>query len=463
MRLDDRHLDYLGDESRLRGWADEIYFPASTDEAAAIIALLDREAKPWTGQGGRTGIYGGAVPHGGAVVNLSRHAGLVRLRELPGGQFALTVGAGATLQSIKRFCRARRRPAEARDAESRRAIAAFARSGPLFLPIEPSEDTATMGGVVAADAKGCSVAQFGGVRDIILGLMLVQPDGTLRAVRAGDDSGLLARLCGAGDSLGLVAEVELRLIPEPAERWGAVFFFAHIDAARDFSVEVAAANPGVDCLLLDSGTLSLLRRFGTRMDRLRELLDLPAGSEAAVFVELSADSGEGLEKTLETLLDRFAAIGGREDDTWAESGHGLERLRLLYHAAIELSGVNLDERRRAAPELHRQCLDFVAPPSGYACFLAAATSAIAAGGMEASSFAWTSRSHLHVELFPFSSADAEKAAALLESILILAADAGGGVGTEFGRGPLKQASESHPSHIPENRRRAAPNRRRQGG
>ena len=59
--------EYLQDESRLRGAADEIAFPETEEDVCALLA----SGTPVTLQGARTGITGGAVPMFGRIINLS--------------------------------------------------------------------------------------------------------------------------------------------------------------------------------------------------------------------------------------------------------------------------------------------------------------------------------------------------------------------------------------------------------
>ena len=62
--------DYLRDESRSTGEAEEVYFPASEEDVIRILRQYPH--KTITVQGSRTGLTAGAVPQGGIVLNMSR-------------------------------------------------------------------------------------------------------------------------------------------------------------------------------------------------------------------------------------------------------------------------------------------------------------------------------------------------------------------------------------------------------
>ena len=97
----------------------------------------------------------------------------------------------------------------------------FARAGQM-LALDPPDDGATIGGVVATGDSGPLRHRYGGARDLVLGVQVALPDGTL--ARAGskviknvagyDLSKLMA---GAFGTLGVVTEVSVRLHPHPQE------------------------------------------------------------------------------------------------------------------------------------------------------------------------------------------------------------------------------------------------------
>ena len=87
--------DYLRDESRLIGRAESISFPASEAEVREVLRATAEAGIPVTVQGGRTGITGGAVPHGGHVLNLGRMDRILELRAAGNPSPAPRLGARA--------------------------------------------------------------------------------------------------------------------------------------------------------------------------------------------------------------------------------------------------------------------------------------------------------------------------------------------------------------------------------
>ena len=75
-----------------------------------------------------------------------------------------------------------------------------------------------VGGLIATNAGGTGVLRYGRMRELVLGLAVVLPDGTvwdeLRALRK-DDSGYDPKqpFIGAEGTLGVVLKASLRLLP----------------------------------------------------------------------------------------------------------------------------------------------------------------------------------------------------------------------------------------------------------
>ena len=105
-------------------------------------------------------------------------------------------------------------------AEAHEAAAAAGRRFPLSLA---SEGSATIGGLVSTNAGGTAVLRYGTMRDLVLGLEAVLPNGEvwngLKRLRK-DNTGydLKQLLIGAEGTLGVVTAAALKLYPLLASR-----------------------------------------------------------------------------------------------------------------------------------------------------------------------------------------------------------------------------------------------------
>ncbi len=122
-----------------------------------------------------------------------------------------------------------------------------ARHGHHVSPSVPLAETATVGGVVAAGQSGLDRLRFGPVRDHVLGLRVVTADGSIaksggRLVKNVTGFDLQRLHTGAHGTLGLVAEVSLRLHAAPELRGVGLGFQPTLAAAITLARDVARAS-----------------------------------------------------------------------------------------------------------------------------------------------------------------------------------------------------------------------------
>jgi glycolate oxidase FAD binding subunit len=98
----------------------------------------------------------------------------------------------------------------------------FAHAGQM-LALDPPDDGATIGGVIATGDSGPLRHRYGGPRDLVLGVQVALPDGSL--ARAGSKViknvagyDLAKLMTGAFGTLGVVTEVSVRLHPVARDR-----------------------------------------------------------------------------------------------------------------------------------------------------------------------------------------------------------------------------------------------------
>jgi glycolate oxidase FAD binding subunit len=103
-----------------------------------------------------------------------------------------------------------------------RVQAAFASRGQR-LSLDPPDGAgrSTIGGIVATGDSGPMRHRYGGVRDLILGVRVALPDGTVsrsgsKVIKNVAGYDLAKLMCGALGTLGIVCEVTVRLHPLPA-------------------------------------------------------------------------------------------------------------------------------------------------------------------------------------------------------------------------------------------------------
>lgn len=185
-----------------RGVTPFVVRPPDTRAVAVAVRLAHEHGVPLVPQSGNTGLVGGQMPvEAGNEVLLSTDRMNAIETVDPDGN-TLLCGAGTILADVQ---------------------AAADRVGRFFPLSLASEGSARIGGLISTNAGGTGVLAYGNMREQVLGLEVVLPNGEiwdgLRALRK-DNTGydLKHLFIGAEGTLGIVTRAVLKLRPRPAAR-----------------------------------------------------------------------------------------------------------------------------------------------------------------------------------------------------------------------------------------------------
>jgi FAD/FMN-containing dehydrogenase len=192
---------YIVDHRKLyRGATPLVLRPENTEQVAAILRTCNDAGIGVVPVGGNTGYCGGATPSedgSQVVVSLGR---MRRVRSVDPLNYTLIAEAGCVL------------------AEVQAAAAAHERLFPMSLG---SEGSCQLGGNLSTNAGGTAVLRYGMMRDLILGVEVVLPDGRildgLKSLRK-DNTGYDLRdlFIGAEGTLGIITAAACKLFSRAA-------------------------------------------------------------------------------------------------------------------------------------------------------------------------------------------------------------------------------------------------------
>ena len=454
--------DFLRDESRKTGAADGIAFPQTTADVASLLREAAARRLPVTVQGARTGISGGAVPDGGVIVSLSKMDRILGM----GGDRLIRVQPGLPLVTLRRFLATDCRPPAAG----------------CFFPPDPTETSASLGGMAACNASGACSYAYGPTRSHIEALTLVLADGDTLTLRRGQaraaglrfalvtDSGqriagslpayrmpgvknaagywvqpdmdLLDLFIGSEGTLGVITELELRLRPKPAATAGLLCFFAEESLALTFveslraGTSAAAPHTLAAIEYFDEGALRLIRGSTARTGL---LLPRPQPHwNVALYVEWALDRIDADAPLL--LTGRLLSeSGAHPDDTWAATDStSLEKLKLFRHAVPEQVNALIAERKLRHPDLTKLGTDLSVPDGKLRPVMRLYRADLEAACLEYVIFGHIGNNHVHVNILPRDMEEYAAGKLLYRKWAEQVVAWGGSISAEHGVGRLKK-------------------------
>lgn len=284
---------------------DAVIFPQTTEEVSVILALCNEHTVPVIPYGAGTSLEAGMnAPYGGITLDLSQMNAVLQVNE---EDMDCVVQAGVT----------------------RKQLNTELRSTGLFFPIDPGAD-ASIGGMASTRASGTSAVRYGTMKDNILGLTVVMPDGEIcktgtRARKSAAGYDFTRLFIGAEGTLGVITELTVKLHGIPANTAVAVCAFPDLQSAC--STVINSIRFG-----LQPERIELLDEVQVRACNAYSRLDMAeaptlfvefGGSEAAIeeqvstFKEIAAEFGVLTFENASTPEERQRLWTARHDVYWA--------------------------------------------------------------------------------------------------------------------------------------------------
>ncbi len=430
---------YLGDASFIReGHADRVVFPETIDEVAEVLASANRDRIPVTVSGAGTGTVGGRVAFGGIVLATDKLNRIKSIVHQDAGGSAV-VEPAVILSDLQR----------AVDQEG------------LLYPPDPTERGCYVGGTVATNASGARTFKYGPTRNYISRLKVVLASGEILDLRRGanhaDGQGVLQLgqsielklpnyrrpvtrknasgyfvapgmdaidlFIGSEGTLGVIVEIEVRLISKPQGLLSGVVFFA--DEA-DVLALVADAREHADARALeffDNESLNFLRaKYPT----------IPANTVGAIFFEQETNESneESVLNQWQALLEKHRAF----PDSWfATNEQDQAKLREFRHQLPVLMNEWFAHYKQ-----RKVSTDMSVPDAAFPGLFRLYKDTLRASGLRYTIFGHIGDNHVHVNILPRNDEEGARARELYVQYLKHAASVGGTLSAEHGVGKLKR-------------------------
>ncbi|HEY0214259.1 MAG TPA: FAD-linked oxidase C-terminal domain-containing protein [Paenirhodobacter sp.] len=254
----------------------------STEEVASVVRKCRAAAVPVIAYGAGTSLEGQlAAVAGGVSVDLS---GMDQVLRVSPEDLDCTVQAGVTREALNQYLR----------------------DQGLFFPIDPGAN-ATLGGMAATRASGTNAVRYGTMREVVLSLRVVLPDGEVlttagRARKSAAGYDLTRLFVGSEGTLGIITEVTLRLFGIPQAVSAAVCGFPDVESA--VAAATAVTQFGIPVARMELMDRDLIRMVNAAFD-----LSLPVADTLAFEFHGSPEGVAEQAAAVAEIVDDFGAIG----------------------------------------------------------------------------------------------------------------------------------------------------------
>jgi FAD/FMN-containing dehydrogenase len=293
-----------------------LVLPRTPAEVAAALRILHTHHCAVVVQGGLTGLAGGANPRPGEVaLSLTR---LDRIEALDAIGGTAVVQAGVTLERLQ----------------------SAAEETGWFFPLDlGARGSCQLGGNAATNAGGNRVLRFGMMRNLVLGLEVALPDGTLltmldRVIKNNAGFDLKHLFIGTEGTLGVVTRLSLQLVPRPLHQPTALCAVPDFASALALLRDSKSRLPGLTAFELMWSDF-----FEASCRAQRKASPFGQAHPLYVLIEGFAASEEVGNASIEHLLEHAFDRGLVTDAVVAQSGSQAGQLWAYREGVSELLSV----------------------------------------------------------------------------------------------------------------------------
>ncbi|MCM1988326.1 FAD-binding oxidoreductase [Oceanirhabdus seepicola] len=484
--MSDKYDDYLSDESKIQGIAQSISFPRCEDDIKEVLKICQVKNMSITIQGNLTGISGGAVPQGGHILNLSEMNKVIGMTyDEKKNSFYIKAEPGVLLKDLNHDIITKNFDGNGWSKESQEVLQQFKKASQKMFPPDPTETLASIGGMVACNASGACSYYYGSTRNYIEAIKVITTNGELYLRRgiqkledvyelincekqelpvitknmqgiknvAGyyckEDMDLIDLFIGAEGSLGIITEIELRLIDKPKNKSAVLFFFNKVENALEFvkwlrkekkyeEIEAVINNP-VAIEYFNKDAFDIVNDYRNLKPELKKLPIINEDIEAGIYIEFHENNEEKLDDILEQLVEVTCVFEAEEGSEWfAFDDVEYNKLKTFRHAIPECVNILIDKKRNNDKKLKKIGTDMAVANIYLTEIMKMYESDLENSGLESLMFGHIGDNHIHVNIIPNNMEEYNKGVALVSKWAEKVIAYGGTIAAEHGVGRMKK-------------------------
>jgi len=274
-----------------------VFIPNTVEEISKLMTWCNQYHIPVTPRGGGTGLSGGALPvYRGIVLSMEKFN---KILEIDLRNHQALVESGVITQVL---------------------MDKVEEQG-LYYPIDPSsKGSSFIGGNVSHGSGGPRVVKYGTLRDYILNLEVVLPNGEViwtgaNTIKFSSGYNLTQLMIGSEGTLGIITKIRLKLIAKPKSNLLLLVGFDDLEKA-------CMAVSGIFKAGFTPSALEFMERAGIEwvVEYEKIHFDLPEPIQAMLLIELDGSSPEVLMQEAEKISEVLYDLGCDEVQV-ADSSH----------------------------------------------------------------------------------------------------------------------------------------------
>ncbi len=426
---------YLKDASNYsEGNAEEVIIPESSEE---LKDFLKTEVRPISVSGAGTGLTASRIPSEGVIVSLEK---LNKIEMKNEG--LIQVGPATALNELN----------------------SFLRTTDWFYPPNPTETLASLGGTLATNASGSRSYKYGVTRDFVEEIELILVDGRTTTLNRGlkiteplkfDDgshvffpdisyqsphcknaAGYFVRpdmdwldlFIGSDGTLGIFANIVLRLVPSPEDFVSGILFFEKEKLCWELIPKIKSLKGiKIDPCSLEYFDRNSLIRLKSKHP------NIPPNSNAALFFEQAVVDRKDYDLVMENWYEFLSEENVMLDDSWFAQGEkDIQKFHDFRHDIPIL--INEENSRAGRVKLGT---DMAVPDDHFFAMMEFYQKTLEEYDIDYVMFGHLGDNHLHINLLPESS-KMDKARLVYDQIADQILKWRGTVSAEHGIGKLKK-------------------------
>lgn len=321
---DENRNKYAQDETEnLHFLPDIVIKPNSSEEISEVMKLCNENKIIVTPRGAGTGLSGGALPHqGGLLISFER---MNRILEIDERNLQVITEPGVITETLQN---------------------AVKEKG-LFYPPDPSsKGSCFIGGNIAENSGGPKAVKYGVVKDYVLNLEVVLPNGDIiwtgaNVLKNATGYNLTQLIVGSEGTLGLVTKIVLKLIPYP--KYDLLMLVPFYDLEKAGAAVSAIFRAGFTPSALELVEIEALKIVSKFVDS--SIVPVTEDMAAHLIIEVDGNHLDILMNEMESIANVLTDFGCGEvffaDD--AQQKAELWKLRRRVAEAVKIDGYTIEE------------------------------------------------------------------------------------------------------------------------